>query len=509
MSTFALDVNSNPGDIVGALNYVLSNLGTTSANANVYAAFGNVLVANSVTGQITTVSSTGTPTSTVSYLYNYVNIKYANNSIGTSGFSSNCTNKLWYGVHNTSDGSISTNPAAYTWKQVAGGGFGTTKGLYYSPLGGGQVYFAPGVTAPEVVYQPVLDDVAINLQTLANSIVQNNNIEPLAITGNLVAANTIEGGSIVTGSITTNLLAANLVIAKDILSVNATFGDYNSVGYWMAAANGNARFGGTMSIGNNLAVGDNAVIGNSLGIGNNAVVGNNLTVGNNAIIGSSVAIGNNLTVGNNAVIGGNLQVIGLITSGALQSNTVSTGTMVPASVTTTGSFENSVGGTVSYPTMNYSGFSSPYYQYQSASTVPYYANVTITTSDVVNIISGAIDVYGWSYSNNNFIPQLYGILIRKEDGYPAVAVAGTTTTTPAYNLIAGGTVTQSTGTLQPYRLTNVGITDTFTAATVPNTVSYYWVIGGLVQVASNTSPGVLQPNVTFTTASLTATNYKR
>jgi hypothetical protein len=341
MSTFALDTGSSPGDVISALNYALANLGTsvvTSGNtsANIGA---NVVYVNTTTGAITSNVS-----GTIGYLYGYVNVKYANTATGSSGFTSNSTGAYYYGVHNTTDGTISNNPVDYNWLAVTGG-FGTTKGLYYAPLGGGQVQFQPAATAPDVHFSAVLDNIPVSLIALANSIVTTNTITPGAvtnvsiaastitgnniqagtitgnliaantiigtnivgstITGNLIAANTIQGVNIQAGTITANLLAAGtIIVANSIQSNNATFGSTSSAGYWLDSSTGNVRFGGNTSIGNNLTVGSNTVVGG------------------------------NLTVGANASIGGNLNVTGLVTSGNLQANTVPTTSIVLQGVST-------------------------------------------------------------------------------------------------------------------------------------------------------------------------------
>ena len=138
--------------------------------------------------------------------------------------------------------------------------------------------------------------------TLTTNLFTANTINANILTANTFTANSINGTSIVSGSITTDKLAANVLTANTVISTGATIGDFNSPGFWLQGNTGNARFGNTISI------------------------GNNLTVGNSAIIGT------NLTVGANAVIGGNLSVTGLITSGNLIANTVSTTTVVPLSI---------------------------------------------------------------------------------------------------------------------------------------------------------------------------------
>jgi len=178
MSTFALDSSSSTEDIVDGLNYVLANLGdisNTTGNGNVFA-YGNIVTANTVTGELSTVDS-----GVVGYLNPFVNIKYANTSTGGSGFSSNSQNRAYYGVDNTISGNISSNPTDYVWFQVSGG-FGTSKSLWYSTLGGSQIRFFAGNAAPDVNYRSVPDDTAIALITLSNSVVQSNTVATSAIT---------------------------------------------------------------------------------------------------------------------------------------------------------------------------------------------------------------------------------------------------------------------------------------------------------------------------------------
>ena len=136
----------------------------------------------------------------------------------------------------------------------------------------------------------------------------------------------INGNVFVTGSVNASKLNANEVYTLILKGGNAVLDSNTSGGFWANAKSGNARFGGSMSIGNLLTVGSNATIGG------------NLTVGNNA------NIANNLTIGNNTYIGGNLTVAGLITgNGAisvLNANTVTTTTVVPGSVTFTDYFQS-------------------------------------------------------------------------------------------------------------------------------------------------------------------------
>ena len=165
-TNFALNVNSSPTSIIQSLNYVLATAGAGTAAIEYD---GNILVANSATGVIQSVSNTGQKGAVFAYLYNYINVKYANSATGGSGFTSNATLANYYGIRNSNSAAISSNPVDYQWTQVAGG-FGTTKGLYYFNKGGNSIDFGIGTTAPTINYSPVLDDTAIFLPTIANAV---------------------------------------------------------------------------------------------------------------------------------------------------------------------------------------------------------------------------------------------------------------------------------------------------------------------------------------------------
>ena len=232
-------------------------------------------------------------------------------------------------------------------------------------------------------YTPITGDTATFTYRPTNTVVTKTFYANL---NQWLSANTqvISGNLFVSNSITASALITTDVYPLNIISQNATIGNIQSPGFWMQASTGNARFGGNISIGNNLIVGNNAlfgnnmiignslavgsntVIGNSLTVGNNTVIGNSLDIGNNAIVGNAMAIGNyltvgtnasignnlfignnaiignsasiganlivgqsasignNLIVGNNAVIGGNLTILGLVSGGNLSANVVNT-----------------------------------------------------------------------------------------------------------------------------------------------------------------------------------------
>lgn len=152
---FALDSSPELSEISEAVNYLLAN-------------FGANLAADPNTGQIS-----GPSGIVVAYLYKYLAIKYADSFDGSSGFSDSPTNKEYYGVNNSNSSVESTNPADYIWYKVAGGGFGTTKFLFYQVAGGRQIYFVVDTVAPDSTYVQAGTD-AIDLDIVTTVTIYQN-----------------------------------------------------------------------------------------------------------------------------------------------------------------------------------------------------------------------------------------------------------------------------------------------------------------------------------------------
>ena len=144
MTNFALTTSSSPQAIIQSLNYALA----TAGSGNTLSVSGNAIVYNNG--------------SAYSYLYQYLWVAYATNNTGTTGFSFSPTGATYYGVHSSGNSSPSSNPADYTWTQVAQG-FGTTNFLWYITYGGGQINFVIAPTAPNSQYRQVQNGVAIDL----------------------------------------------------------------------------------------------------------------------------------------------------------------------------------------------------------------------------------------------------------------------------------------------------------------------------------------------------------
>jgi hypothetical protein len=117
---------------------------------------------------------------------------------------------------------------------------------------------------------------AVTANTIVSNAITSDKITANAVTAGKIAANAVTSGTIAAGSITTDKLAANLIISQNIQSTGATVGNFSSPGYWLQGNTGNARFGGTVSIGNDLTVG-NLITASALNAG--VVSINNLSNG--------------------------------------------------------------------------------------------------------------------------------------------------------------------------------------------------------------------------------------
>ena len=133
---FALTNNPTPSEISDALNYLLAN-------------FGSNLIADPSNGQISGPSGV-----IIAYLYRYIAVKYADSFDGSVNFGDSPTNKAYYGLRNSDDPVESSNSADYIWYKVAGGGFGTTKFLFYKTSGGRQISFFVSTASPATGFVP-------------------------------------------------------------------------------------------------------------------------------------------------------------------------------------------------------------------------------------------------------------------------------------------------------------------------------------------------------------------
>jgi hypothetical protein len=129
--TFSVSAKPTPEELSEAVNYLLSN-------------FSQTMAINPNTGRISTASY-----GVVSYLYKYLQVKYADSYNGQVNFSNVPTNRLYYGIRNNDSPTESTNPADYQWLPVTGG-FGTSIFFWYATTGGRQIETFIGPVRPSV-----------------------------------------------------------------------------------------------------------------------------------------------------------------------------------------------------------------------------------------------------------------------------------------------------------------------------------------------------------------------
>lgn len=237
MANFALDVNSSDSEIVSSLNYALATLGTAT---------GNALIADTGTGTITN----SYDNIVVSYLYQFINVRYATASDGSTGFSTSPTNATYYGLRNSSTATASSNPTDYIWYEATGG-FGTTKFLFYSTYGGYQIQWYVGTAAPDSQFVQTVDGVAIDLAVITS-----------------------------TGALAATTASVNPTIISFPQNANGT---YTIAGQTMTATFSNASTTSVATIQANLFANGNIIVSNvSVDPGIGITVANNLT--NDAVV---------------------------------------------------------------------------------------------------------------------------------------------------------------------------------------------------------------------------------
>ena len=157
--TFAVASNPSTEELAEAVNYLLSN-------------FSQTMAINPNTGRITTANY-----GIVSYLYKYLQVRYADSYDGSVNFSNLPTNRLYYGIRNDDSPTESTNPADYLWLPVTGG-FGTTKFFWYNTTGGRQIETFIGAVRPSPNFVKDTGN-AIDLDLLTTS--AEDKTDPIAV----------------------------------------------------------------------------------------------------------------------------------------------------------------------------------------------------------------------------------------------------------------------------------------------------------------------------------------
>jgi len=337
MSTFAV---TDPSHTIAALNYALSNLNTGNVSGNATIP-GNVLVANSTSNAISTYSG-GTP---ISYVNQYLNVRYANNGSGSSGFSTNQANANYYGVFNTV---TSTDPVAnvaanYQWFQVTGG-FGTTKTLYYLCNGGRQVQLKPATTAPSSGYLATVNGTPINLDIVTTANGTPGTRGAIAMAYVLTPSDPNTGGNT---ALSTWFAASRTNTVPPIgTGLTPVSGDTADFLYPATNVSGTFTFNGSgwTSVVAQVVAGNTIVDGTITGntIANNTITGNNVVVGSisgNAITANTLS-GNTIianTVNGNTIVAntlyGNAIITNTLSGNAIIANTISGNTIIANSFT--------------------------------------------------------------------------------------------------------------------------------------------------------------------------------
>jgi hypothetical protein len=188
-------------------------------------------------GGITPNASTGAISDSsgnvISYLNQYIHIKYADNGSG-GGMSNSPTGKTHYGVSSSKVTTESTNTAAYDWYQVDGPGFGTTRNLYYQVRGGRQIGFVVDTSPPN--YTWLLDsgaaidlDSIVPAQTITSAELLNGAVTELKIAAAAVSASKLNvaaidssSGDLAVNSVTAVNIEAGAVVADKIAANSVT-----------------------------------------------------------------------------------------------------------------------------------------------------------------------------------------------------------------------------------------------------------------------------------------------
>lgn len=309
MSTFAV---TNSNQVLDSVNYLLSNINTGNITGNVTIPDGT-LVANTSTGQITAVGNVTGGANAFSYINQYVNLRYANNASGSSGFSVNPTNSNYFGVYNSNIATPSTNPAAYTWRQVAGG-FGTANTIYYSAIGGRQVQFVAANAAPSSNFVISVANVAIDLDVVTTAAGLPGERGPIPMAYVITTADpTTASSSTLTGWFSSSRTAVTPPIGTGLTPVT---GDTAYFTYPTTGASQNYTYNGSV-----WANSDGQVVSGATLVAN-SVPGTSLTAA--TITGDKIYY---------STITGNLIASQTITAGEIASNTITAGQIAASTIT--------------------------------------------------------------------------------------------------------------------------------------------------------------------------------
>ena len=316
----------------------------------------NVLVANIQTGVINNYGNTSNA-APYWFLYQFINLRYANNATGNLGFNTVSSNANYFGTYNSTTSTPSGNPSDYTWTQVAGG-FGATKTIYYSAIGGRQVVWVAANTSPSTSFVESVPNVAINLDTVTTATGTPGERGPVSMAYIVTPSDpTIATTPTLTGWFTAP--AGNTVapigtgLAFPVPGDIATFTYANGIGKPTATNTFNGslwipayaqRIDGNVIVGGTLAA--NAIVANSITATQiateslttnlfqaNSISGNIITV--NTLNGNTIQAN---TISGNTIIANTFSANSIngnsIVAGSIAANTINGNSIVSGSITT-------------------------------------------------------------------------------------------------------------------------------------------------------------------------------
>lgn len=180
MTTFAV---TDQGQVIDALNYVLSNLGSSTAAGGGTDA--NAVTINTQTGVI------GQGGIVLSYLYQYITVRYATSASG-AGLTTNPIGATFFGVYNNNSTTPPdiNNPSNYQFTQTAAP-LSSTNQLYFSTLGGRQIQFFVGTSA--AVPQPSTSWSLVGATAIDLDFVTATDTFPIVIATAFLTSNTVPG----------------------------------------------------------------------------------------------------------------------------------------------------------------------------------------------------------------------------------------------------------------------------------------------------------------------------
>jgi hypothetical protein len=324
MTQVSLGIHATQASMITNLNYLMQNSGLAPTS----------LTINQQTGVISN-QYQNTP---IGYFNQWLFVAYATNATGTENFSIYPTNATYYGLSNQTSSTPNNppntilTPQDYLWYPVGSGGFGTTNFLFYSVIGGRQVEFYVGPTAPNNGYLVSQPGVPINLSLVTISQISDN-------TSNSFSANT---AITVTGNAQPNITSVGTLTSLNVSGqIKGVFftgdgGQLNS----LTAANvvGNVSFARVVvnnAQPNITSVGTlNSLTVSGIVSATGNIRGNNFNTNGLVTATGNVTGGNLLTPGSLSV-GGNILVTNF-TTGNITANKIVANIVTAANVSVTG-----------------------------------------------------------------------------------------------------------------------------------------------------------------------------